>query len=384
MWKKTVLAFLATISALWGLQTRNFVLVVIDGARYSETFGDPNHTYVPRMYELSQNGTIIDSFYNDGYTYTRRAIPAIWCGAWTEVRDTVDQWGNQTQYTLLPSFFEYYRKQQSMPQDSVYYVLKFIQNLWQMSYHPEYGPSYWPTYHSQGQDDADVFEKAKFIMETLHPRLMMVYFADVDHAGHTGDWNYYTSTIRKADSLVALLWEEIQTEPFYANRTSMIVTNDHGRHDDQHGGFQGHGCGCEGCRHIMFLALGPDFKQGYVSYNRRTIPDIVPTMGYMMGFDPEYSTGSSITEIFSPAGVSEANLRPEPEIGLFPSPARGEVTFFSSTEKFARIDIYSPSGRLVKVLEGPLPLRWDARGLPAGVYFYFTGGGSSGRITLLP
>ncbi|HDM89762.1 MAG TPA: hypothetical protein ENG67_00955, partial [candidate division WOR-3 bacterium] len=126
MWKKTVLAFLATISALWGLQTRNFVLVVIDGARYSETFGDSNHTYVPRMYELSQYGTIIDSFYNDGYTYTSRAIPAIWCGAWTEVRDTVDQWGHQTQYTLLPSFFEYYRKQQSMPQDSVYYVLKSL------------------------------------------------------------------------------------------------------------------------------------------------------------------------------------------------------------------------------------------------------------------
>ena len=34
-------------------QAESFVLVIIDGARYSETFGDPDHLYVPKMYEMS-------------------------------------------------------------------------------------------------------------------------------------------------------------------------------------------------------------------------------------------------------------------------------------------------------------------------------------------
>ena len=85
------------------------LIVIIDGARYSETFGDPNHTYVPQMWNLAQQGAYIDSFYNDSLTYTSRAIPALWCGSWTEVRDTIYH-GNNTQYTIKPTIFEYYRQ----------------------------------------------------------------------------------------------------------------------------------------------------------------------------------------------------------------------------------------------------------------------------------
>ena len=29
-----------------------FMIIIVDGARYTETFGDPNHTYVPQMWNL--------------------------------------------------------------------------------------------------------------------------------------------------------------------------------------------------------------------------------------------------------------------------------------------------------------------------------------------
>jgi len=44
----------------------------------------------------------------------------------------------------------------------------------------------------------------------------------------------------------------------------MFVSSDHGRHDDAHGGFQHHGCSCEGCRHIIGLGIGPGFRKGAV------------------------------------------------------------------------------------------------------------------------
>ena len=104
------------------------MIIIIDGARYSETFGDPEHTYIPKMYALSNEGTIIDDFQNDYITYTSRAIPALWCGAWTEVRDTFYA-GYQTQYTIKPSIFEYYRKQKNMPLEECFYILKYIEGL---------------------------------------------------------------------------------------------------------------------------------------------------------------------------------------------------------------------------------------------------------------
>ena len=85
------------------------VVIIIDGARYSETFGDTTRTYTPKMWELSSEGSVIDNFYNDSITYTSRAIPALWSGTWTDVRDTT-YLGNQTKYSVKPSIFEYYRK----------------------------------------------------------------------------------------------------------------------------------------------------------------------------------------------------------------------------------------------------------------------------------
>ena len=45
------------------------VIIIIDGARYSETFGDPQHTYIPSMGNLAQQGSCLTQFYNDSITF---------------------------------------------------------------------------------------------------------------------------------------------------------------------------------------------------------------------------------------------------------------------------------------------------------------------------
>ncbi len=283
-----------------GYTAENFVLVIIDGARYSETFGDPDHTYVPQMYELSREGVIIDSFYNNWITNTRRGIPSIWCGAWTDVKNTLDELGRRTQYCVLPTFFEYYRKATGAPADDVYYVLKSVHSLWRFSYHEDYGPEYWPSVHSLGSTDREVWAYGQWVIDRYHPSILVLYLADVDHAGHRGDWKAYTSCIMTTDSIVAELWEKLQSDPYYAGKTDVIVTNDHGRDDDEHGGFRDHGCWCEGCRHVMFLGLGPDFRTGYVSYEHADLRDIAPTIGEVMGFETPYATGRVLHEVLVP------------------------------------------------------------------------------------
>jgi hypothetical protein len=372
--------FLSTIlvqnSAGAEYEAENFFLVIIDGARYTETFGDPDYIYIPQMYGLSLGGTVVDSFYNDSLTYTSRAIPAIWCGAWTDVRDTVDGSGIPTQYCVLPTFFEYYRKQQIEPADEVWYFLKSVYGLWQFSYHQDYGPPYWASVQSSGYLDREVFEHCQTVMELFHPSMVLLYLANVDHAGHTGDWSYYTSCITIADSIVTELWELIESDPHYAGRTDMIVTNDHGRHDDDHGGFQHHGCGCEGCRHIMFLGMGPDFRQGHVSYEYGRIPDIVPTIGEIMGFDPEYSTGEPVYDALVSVKES-ATMNPGKVLTLRAWPSIFSETLCLNVQGlsgFGEVAVYDALGRKVRVLDAGNDLRnWDGRDvrgepIPSGVY----------------
>jgi hypothetical protein len=303
---------------------QKMMIIIIDGARYTETFGDPSHTYIPRMAEIAGQGALVNVFRNDGITYTSRAIPALWAGAWTEVRDTVYQ-GKETNYSVKPSIFEYYRKHLDKPASSCFYVLKHITNLWLPSFDMDYGPQYWPSFYSAGADDEAVCTNTKYLMNIDRPDFLWVYLADVDHAGHSGDWNYYTTTLRKADSIVGELWDHIQSHPHYRDKTTMIVTNDHGRHDDQHGGFQHHGCGCEGCRRMKFLAVGPNIKQNLVSQQPRVLPDMAVTAAHLLGFEMEYATGNVMHEIISLSAVGEDGGKLKDQLIVYPNPANGHI-----------------------------------------------------------
>jgi len=301
-----LLIFISIISTSIVSSTEKMMIVVIDGARYSETFGDPNHTYIPNMWNLSKQGTVLENFYNDSLTFTARAIPALWCGSWTEVRDTVHS-GFRTNFTVKPTMFEYFRKQKNLPAESCYYVLKFIQNLWLPSFDPLYGPDFWPTFHSLGTSDDEVTIQALHILDNHHPHFIWVYLADVDSYGHSGDWDKYTAAITKADSIAGILWAKLQLDPFYRNSTTLFVTNDHGRHDDSHGGFKGHGDDCEGCRRIQFLAIGPGIKQNFVSKKHRRIPDMSVTVAKILDIDPGQATGDLMVEIFKNADDKSQN-----------------------------------------------------------------------------
>jgi hypothetical protein len=366
------------------LPAENMMIVIIDGARYSETFGDSFHNNIPRMWNLSRQGTVVDKFYNDSLTYTARAIPALWCGTWTEVLDT-NYAGSQTAYAVKPTIFEYFRKQKNLPAQECFYVLKYISSLWLASFDVEYGPAYWPQYHSVGSNDDDVTNQTRWVINTYHPRFLWVYLADVDGAGHTGDWQRYTSAIQKADSIVDVLWQTLQADPFYQNTTDLFVTNDHGRHDDVHGGFSGHGDGCEGCRHIQFLALGPDIKANYVSRQYRRIPDLAVTASSLLGLNPQRASGDIMTEIVAVNALSGENLlslRFKLE-GNFPNPfnMNTRIRYYLPVSDRVTVRIFDQLGQEVRLLvnstqpAGEHTVSWngcDNSDIPlsSGLYFY--------------
>lgn len=385
--KSTTLFFLliflfSGITSAFAQTADKMMIVIIDGARYTETLGDQSKTYTPKMWELTTQGTMIDNFANNNYTYTSRAIPALWCGAWTPVQD-INYQNSSTQYAVLPSIFEYYRKQKNMPAEECFYVLKYISSLWLPSFDADYGPDYWPTFHSVGVGDKDVARETQLVMDNAHPHFLLVYLADVDHAGHSGNWDEYTSAIHTADSIVGVLWEKIQSDPFYKDQTNLIVTNDHGRHDDQHGGFQGHGCSCEGCRHIQFLAIGPSFKENYVSSQYRVIPDMAVTASYLLGVNPDKASGSVMNEIFKTSTGLDELTTPGSLKNTYPNPftSTTRIRYHLKTANQVLLQIFSLDGKEIQTLvnawetPGEKEVDWNGTNtngqkVKSGIYLY--------------
>ena len=84
---------------------QNVVIVVIDGARYTETFG-ADSLYIPHIWtQLRPLGTIWTNFRNNGITKTDPGHASIATGTW----QFIDNKGviRPTQ----PTMFEYFRKE---------------------------------------------------------------------------------------------------------------------------------------------------------------------------------------------------------------------------------------------------------------------------------
>jgi hypothetical protein len=301
---KIFLIILALTSLASAYRTQHVVVVLIDGMRYTESLGDTTHTYAPRMWALSQLGAVQDSAFNDSVTVTAFGIPATWMGRFWPLQDTTYQ-GQSIQFCRYPTVWEYARHDLGLPIEKTIYVTPdYGSSTWQPSFYTGYGPSYWPHMvqppTSNDNNQAD-FDSSVVVLRRDHPVVSYIYLPDTDHAGHSGVWADYIAKIRQADSLVNELWNVIQTDSILQNKTTMIVTDDHGRHDDAHGGFRNHGDSCFGCRHVMMLAIGPDIARGvHLNSPRASIRDIAHTAGELLGFSTPLSPGRVLNELFAP------------------------------------------------------------------------------------
>jgi predicted AlkP superfamily pyrophosphatase or phosphodiesterase len=61
-------------------KAKKVVVIIIDGPRYSETFGDTSHQYIPELYQLSKQGVLFTNMYNIGITNTLNGLAAITTG----------------------------------------------------------------------------------------------------------------------------------------------------------------------------------------------------------------------------------------------------------------------------------------------------------------
>ncbi|MBE0557710.1 MAG: T9SS type A sorting domain-containing protein, partial [Proteobacteria bacterium] len=217
------------------------------------------------------------------------------------------------------------------------------------------------------------------VLAANKPRIVVINFPDVDVAGHAGNFSLYLSAIRRADSLTAELWDVLESDPNYAGTTTMFVTNDHGRHDDANGGFQNHGDSCEGCRHIILLAVGRSIPPDRVADARRSQIDIAPTVGGLLAFSTPLAQGMNLlADTVTAVPTNDGDQAPV-TFRLFqnyPNPFNGttRIVYELPAAGKVRVALHDLLGREVRVLAdefsspGTHRVILDAGDLPTGLY----------------
>lgn len=142
---------------------------------------------------------------------------------------------------------------------------------------------------------------AKHLMRQLAPSLLWITLHDIDIA-HSGTFSLYVEGIRRTDRLCAEIWQTIQSEPEYANKTNLYILPDFGRDSDIDpggNGFQHHRTGDQMSRTTWMMALGPNVRQNVVVDRPIESTDLVPTLGALFGFDAKLSHGKPVPEVVS-------------------------------------------------------------------------------------
>ena len=278
------------------------IIVVIDGVRYSEGFGDTtqaNYQHIIR--DLAPQGTVCTNFRNNGITHTNPGHATLLTGHYERISNN----GNES--PAHPSVLQIWRMVNDAPDTASWLVagkgkLSAVTNTSDPAWHDVFRPR--RDCGRNGRDagsrsDSETWAALRGILDRHHPQLVMVNLAKPDGAAHRGDWRGYLAAIREADRIVWELWQHLQTDTFYHGRTALFITGDHGRHDNgRRGGFAEHGDNCEGCRRLSLVALGPDFPAGTRSSTAYEMIDFPVTIAHMLGLRLPDSRGKVMTELF--------------------------------------------------------------------------------------
>lgn len=307
-----VLALLSVVSvraedAASPWKTRHVVILVIDGPRWTETWGKPGRDLIPvRDQVLAPQGVVLTDMANDGPTYTNAGHSALTTGFHQEINNSGQELPRNPSLTqrLVATGVDAKQVWVVASKDKLQILTDCAHPEWKRKAicSSDCGTD---GIGSDYRDDKITFERAKAVLTTHHPRFMLINFKEPDSSGHAKKWERYLENISITDRYAGAIWELIQADPVMQGRTTLFITNDHGRHLDGHkDGYISHGDECAGCRKIELLAIGPDFKRGVTSGVHRCQIDVAMTAAALLGLSIPNSEGKVMSELFiEPSGA---------------------------------------------------------------------------------
>jgi hypothetical protein len=150
--------------------------------------------------------------------------------------------------------------------------------------------------------DVLTYIAAREYMKAYKPRVLYIAFDETDDLAHEGLYDQYLGSAHAEDHMMEDLWNYIQSEPHYKDKTTLIITCDHGRGDRDKNNWRHHGQKIDEAGEIWLAAIGPDtkalgeMKSGAQLYQAQIAATIAKLLG--LNFTAEHPVAAPVEAIY--------------------------------------------------------------------------------------
>ena len=133
-------------------------------------------------------------------------------------------------------------------------------------------------------------------LKAHHPKVLYIAFDETDDFAHEGLYDQYLKSAHAEDAMIGDLWKLIQNDPQYRDKTTLLVTCDHGRGDQIKEEWTSHGEKIKDAGQIWIAVIGPDTPPAGIVKTATPVyqKQIAPTLAGFLGFKFVPDQGSSV------------------------------------------------------------------------------------------
>lgn len=170
---------------------------------------------------------------------------------------------------------------------------KMINKLLKDSYKP---------WHEDECLDVFTHHAAMEWLKTRKPRVLYIAYGETDEWAHAGQYRSYLDASHQVDAWIKEIWEFVQRDVQYKNKTTLFFTVDHGRGDLNKNEWTSHGSKISDSYEMWFAVMGPDtpaageINQDMQLYQQQFAQTFARLMGFI--YKAAHPVAAEITDIF--------------------------------------------------------------------------------------
>lgn len=133
-------------------------------------------------------------------------------------------------------------------------------------------------------------------LKTKKPKVLYISYGETDEWAHGGQYRDYLNAANMVDKWIRDIWNYVQSDPFYKNKTAVFITTDHGRGDAVKEEWTSHNNKIKDSYQIWMAAMGPGIQpKGEVKRNQQMYQkQFAQTMASILGL--KYTAAHPIGE----------------------------------------------------------------------------------------
>jgi hypothetical protein len=148
--------------------------------------------------------------------------------------------------------------------------------------------------------DAFTHHYAMEYIKKNKPRVIYIAYGETDDFAHDGRYDAYLKSALQTDRFIEEIWKYVQSTPGYKDKTTLLITTDHGRGTLPLDKWRSHGTEVEGADQIWFAVIGPDTEgRGEIKESAQYFQNqVAKTAAAFLGID--YTNEKKVGDVIRP------------------------------------------------------------------------------------